>query len=66
MCNTTPELHMAESCQHNCVNEIEFSEKGDLKTKDTKKKCYFYKKAKDFLKEKTEKQLHLSGNKDRS
>ena len=44
--------------------------KGHLKTKDSQKKYYlqdyFYNKAKHYLKEKTEKQLLLSGNKDRS
>ena len=64
---------MAESRQRNCANENDFYRekeelKGQLNTKDSQKKCYLeddnYKKAKQFLKEKTEKQLRLSGNED--
>lgn len=69
----TPEPTMAKSPQCNCVNEIDFYRvieefKGHLETKDTQKNCCledgFYNKAKHFLKEETEKQLRLSGNKD--
>ena len=66
---------MSEPRQRNCENEINFCReidklKGNLKTKDSQKNYYlqdyFYNKAKHFLKEKTEKHLRLSGNKDRS
>ena len=67
---------MADStCGRNCVNETDFYReieklKSKLKTKDSPITFYldddFYDKAKTFLKEKTEKQLDVSGNKDRS
>ena len=67
---------MADStCDRNCVNGADFYReieqlKTQLKTKDSRITFYldddFYDKAKTFLKEKTEKQLGLSGNKDQS
>ena len=63
------------TCGSNCVNETDFYReieklKSKLKTKDCPITFYldddFYDKARIFLKKKTEKQLDVSGNKDRT
>ena len=62
---------MSDLRERNCVNEAEFygqieQLKSQQKTKDSRITCYLeddlYDKAKHILKEKTEKQLGLSGN----